>query len=307
MQLFLDFYRENARLFYNTQLVLAMFGMGATSSVAQFRSVFRRPWDIALVLFLQYLLMPSVAVALAWITQLPPPMTVGLVLLASLPSGSLSNILTFLGRGNVALSITTTCASTAICLLATPIVLDAFTIGHLPEGFHMPWDQILLSIVLLLVLPLVVGMVIGSLKHSWRRPLSKLAVWGSMIAVGGVWVGAIGGGQIEILHYGWQAPALIVVFIVLSMLVTNEGMLAMGYQKDESFTLSIEVSMRNGNLGIALLTPLFGELTRENDFHQGGLYSCLFGGGAMMVFGLIAVGRRHLRFALQRRAKQAIE
>ncbi len=300
MSSFLEFYRQHSELFYNAQLILAMFGMGATSTVEQFRAVFRRPTDIGLVLGMQFLVMPTVAVAFAWATRLAPEVAVGLVLMMALPSGTLSNIITFLGRGNVPLSVTATCASTAICLLATPLVLQLFAAQQLPSDFQMPLDQTVLSIVTLLMLPLLLGMVVGSRWPGSRGLLSKLAVWGSMIAVAGVWVGALGGGQIKVFEYGWATPVWLVVFIIVSLVGTNWLTQAIRYQKSDAFTLAVEVSMRNGNLGVALCLPLFGPLPDAN--HKGALYTCLFAGGAMMVIGLIAVGRRLWRFSRQRRA-----
>ncbi len=126
-----------------------------------------------------------------------------------------------------------------------------------------------------------------------------------MVALACVVVGAIGGGRIDVLHYGWRIPALVTGFIVMSILLTNSLCKAVGYPSQEGFTLAIEVAMRNGNLGVALCIPLFGALSPENVLHQGALYTCLFGGGAMLVVGMVAVARRHFRFSRQRKAGSA--
>lgn len=300
MQPFFEFYRENSQLFYNTQLVLAMLGMGATSTASQFRGVFRRPGDIGLVLLLQFALMPLLAVLFVKGVQLDPHIGVGVVLLMALPSGTLSNIITFLGRGNVPLSVTATCASTIACLAITPIVLRVFASRELPEDFQMPLDKTIWSIGLLLLLPLAVGMILGRAWSERREQLSKLAVWGSTIALVCVWVGAIGGGQIKVFEHGLRTPGLIILFVVLTLLLSYWITLALKYRRADAFTLGVEVSMRNANLGLALLVPLFGPPTTP--YHQGALYAVLFGGGSMLVVGTIAVARRHLRFARQRRA-----
>jgi bile acid:Na+ symporter, BASS family len=302
MQSFFQFYREHSQLFYNTQLVLAMLGMGATSTVQQFRDVFRRPGDIGLILALQFLLMPTLAVLFANVLSLNPSIGIGLVLLMALPSGTLSNIITFLGRGNVPLSVTATCASTVACLAITPLVLQTFASRQLPSDFRMPLDKTVLSICMLLLLPLLAGMAIGHRWPAGRELLAKLAVWGSTIALACVWVGAIGGGQIKILQYGWRTPALIILFVISTLLITYWIALALRYSQADAFTQGVEVSMRNGNLGLALLVPLFDVLTPANTVHQGALYTVLFGGGSMLVVGMIAVARRHLRFARKRRA-----
>ena len=302
MQLFFDFYRANEELFYSTQLVLAMLGMGATSTLQQFRDVIKAPGNIALVLAMQFLVMPVLALAFGNFTNLPDEIAIGLVLLVALPSGSLSNIITFLGRGNVPLSITATCASTALCLVVTPLVVQVFAARQLPDNFEVPLDQTVVNITLLLLMPLATGMAIGHRWPSTRQSLSKLAVAGSMVALCCVVVGAIGGGRIDVFHYGWSTPGWLILFVAISLLITYWISLALRYAQADAFTLGIEVSMRNGNLGVALCIPLFGALTEDNLLHQGALYSCLFGGGAMLVIGLIAVARRQLRFARQRAA-----
>ena len=301
MQAFYEFYRAHSELFYNTQLVLAMLGMGATTTVQQFRDVFRRPGDVGLVLLMQFVALPLLAVAFARATGLPPQVAVGMVLLMALPSGTHSNIITFLGRGNVPLSVTATCASTVACLVATPLVVQVFAAQQLPADFRMPLDRTVLSIMLVLLLPLAIGMLVGRYWPATRTGLSKLALWGSMLAVACIWVGAIGGGQIKILEYGWRVPLWIIVFVVLSLYIAYGLTLLMRYAQADAFTLGIEVAMRNGNLGVALCYLLFGPLTAENLLHQGSLYACLFGAGAMLVVGLVAVARRQLRFARQRR------
>ncbi|WP_442485183.1 bile acid:sodium symporter family protein [Aeoliella sp. SH292] len=302
MQAFYDFYREYAQWFYSSQLLLAMFGMGATSTVQQFRDVFRRPGVIAMVLALQFLVLPGLAVAFSWSTRLEPTVAAGLVLMMSLPSGALTNVVTFIGRGNVPLSITSTCASTAICLFATPMVIEIFGAREFPDDFQMPIWETIQSILLLLLLPLVAGMTIGHYWPSARQVLGKVALWGSIIALAGVWVGALGGGQIEVLQYGFRTPAILAIWVLGTFYLTFALMSVLRFNKANAFTLAIECSMRNGNLGLALLIPLFGELTPENTLHQGALYTCLFSGGAMLVVGLITVTRRHVRFTMQRRA-----
>ena len=106
-----------------TQLVLAMAGMGATLTLEQFREIARRPHPIGLVLFLQYVIFPGLAALCGWMYSWPPGVAIGLVLMNAVPSGSMTNVYTYLGLGNVTLSIVMTCASTALCFVATPLAL----------------------------------------------------------------------------------------------------------------------------------------------------------------------------------------
>ena len=86
-------------------LVSAMFGMGTTLTIRDFLDVARSPQGVLLVLAMQVLITPLLAIALAKIFMLPDGIAIGLLLVAAMPGGLFSNILTFLGRGNVALSV----------------------------------------------------------------------------------------------------------------------------------------------------------------------------------------------------------
>lgn len=307
MHLFFDLYRQHTLLFADSQLVLAMLGMGATLTVAQFRDILRAPGSIALMLLLQFGVMPAIALWIGQAAGLPNEIAIGLVLLMALPSGSQSNIIAYLGRGNVPLSITCTCASTVLCLVITPVVLQFFASQQLPENFVVPMDKTVWSIATKLLIPLAIGMAIGDRFPQVKEKLSQWAIRASLVVLAAIVVGALGGGQIKVFEYGWQTPATMIGLIVGSLLITYWITLILRYAQADAFTLAIEVSMRNGNLGVALCIPLFGlptaSATQEpNLLYQGGLYATLFGGGAMMFVGLVAVARRHLRFARQRRA-----
>lgn len=307
MHLFFDFYREYALLFADAQLVLAMLGMGATLTVGQFRDIVRSPASIGLMLFLQFGVMPAIAVWVGKAAGLPDEIAIGLVLLMALPSGSQSNIITYLGRGNVPLSITSTCASTAVCLIVTPLVLQVFASQQLPDNFVVPTDKTVWSIATKLLVPLGIGMYFGESFPHYKEVFSRWTIRVSLLVLAAIVLGALGGGQIKVFEYGWQTPATIIGFIVGSLLITYWVTLVLRYAQADAFTLAIEVSMRNGNLGVALCSPLFGMATigdasEPNLLYLGSLYATLFGGGAMMVVGLFAVARRHLRFARQRRA-----
>jgi len=309
MHLFFNFYHQHTLLIADSQLVLAMLGMGATLTVGQFRNILRTPASIGLMLLLQFGVMPAIALWVARAAGLPDEIAIGLVLLMALPSGSQSNIITYLGRGNVPLSITSTCASTVICLVITPLVLQFFASQQLPEDFVVPTDKTVWSIATKLLIPLAFGMAIGARFPQAKETVSRWAIGGSLVALSAIVVGALGGGQIKVFEYGWQTPALMIGVIVGSLLITYWITLLLRYPQAEAFTLAIEVAMRNGNLGVALCIPLFGLPTsgstqEPNLLYQGGLYATLFGGGAMMFIGLAAVARRHLRFARQRRAGQ---
>src|SRR5262245_10314227 len=95
---------------------MALFGMGATLSVAQFAEVFRTPKSFALGLTVQWLYVPALAIAFTYAFDLSAGWAVGLCLVAAVPGGAFSNLLTFFSRGNIALSIAVCAITTATCI-----------------------------------------------------------------------------------------------------------------------------------------------------------------------------------------------
>ena len=284
-----------------TQLILAMAGMGATLTVGQFRSIMRRPQTIALVLAMQYVLLPFLAAVVARAAAVPPGIAVGLVLMNATPSGSFTNVFTFLGRGNVMLSIVMTCASTAVCFVATPVAIDWLTAAELPPDFHIPLDKTLYPVVLFLALPLAAGIGIGRLLEERRHVFSKWAVRMSLVPLTMIVVGSLGSGRIDVTEYGLAIPALMVAFVYGSLLIARWIAVLLGYPWVDAFTVGVEVAVRNGNLAIALVASLFPATQEDDSVGRGVFFVVLFYSGAMMVIGLISVARRRLELMLEER------
>lgn len=281
-----------------TQLTLAMAGMGATLTLEQFREIARRPHPVGLVLFLQYVVFTGLAALCGWLVELPPGVAIGLVLMNAVPSGSLTNVYTYLGLGNVTLSIVMTCASTAACFLATPLALEWFAAAELPEGFSMPIKETLAPIIFFLLLPMAGGALVACYLPNWKRVLSRWIVRASLVPLTIYIVGSLTSGRIDVTEHGLWLPALLVAFIAASILLTNELSKLVGFDSSDSFTMAIEVGMRNGNLAFALIETFFPEKNPTND---GVRFVALFYAGATMVIAGIAVIRRRWRLARKAR------
>lgn len=283
-----------------TQLILAMSGMGATLTLAQFHAIVRRPQPVALVLVLQYVVFPVVAAAVARLANLPPGVALGLVLMNAVPSGSFTNVMTYLGHGHVTLSIVMTCASTAVSFAATPLVIDWLTAAELPADFHIPLDKTLYPVVMFLLLPLAAGMLIARFWHKGRHAFAKWAVRASLVPLAMIIIGSLGSGRIDVTEYGWRLPILIIVFIYATLILTRRLALLIGYNWADAFTMGIEVALRNGNLAIALVASLFPATQKDDPVGRGVFFVTLFSAGAALVLCMISVGWR--RFQLARRA-----
>ena len=114
-------------------LGVIMFGMGMTLSLADFKRVATRPAAVGAGVGAQFMVMPLLALGIAWLLRLPPELAVGFVLLGTCPGGTASNVITYLARGDVALSVTMTSISTLLSPLLTPL-LTLWLAGHCSQG-----------------------------------------------------------------------------------------------------------------------------------------------------------------------------
>ena len=156
--MFAEFYVQYEYWFAAVQLVLAMLGMGATLTGKDFRDVVSEPRAVSLGTIIQIVVVPLSAYLFLRLLGIQDGVAVGLALIAAIPGGTVSNIFTFLARGNSALSISITALTTLACLVTTPLILSALIGDYLPADFAMPRLKIIREIAFTLLLPLALGM-----------------------------------------------------------------------------------------------------------------------------------------------------
>ncbi len=161
-------------------LTLLMFDLGLTLRFEDFGRVFKQPWPMAVALTGQLVLLPLIALGLAWAFHLPPVFFIGLVLIACCPGGSSSNVFSKLAGGDVALSVTLTAISSVITLFTIPLIMSWATqlVGE-SVGIRLPIGNLIKQNLLLMLLPVLVGILI---HYAWPnaarqtdKVLSKLA------------------------------------------------------------------------------------------------------------------------------------
>jgi len=254
---FADFYLRHEYAFASTQLVFAMMGMGATVERREFVAVARRPLAVAAGLALQLVGAPLLAALLVAALGLAPGVAVGLVLVAAVPGGSLSNLFAYFARANVALSITLTGITTLACLVTTPLVMRVLASEHLPAGFDMPAGRIAFEIAACLLGPLAVGMAVGSAFPNGRDPFSRWCIRASLGVIALMVLGSGAAGRIDPVAYG--APALVALGLFAAglqalALATGRGL---GLARRDRLALAIEVTIRNTNLGLLVKASVF--------------------------------------------------
>ncbi len=234
-------------------LGVVMFGMGLTLRPRDFSAVFKRPKAIGIGTLLQFAVMPFAAWIISKILGLPPQLMAGMVLVGSCPGGTASNVVCYLARGDVALSITLTAVSTILAVLVTPL-LTWFYVGQSVQVDIIP---MLLSILKIVLIPVVLGVTLNHFLHflvKWIEPLLPLISVMAIVVIIAIVV-ALNSAQLQTMGL---TVAAAVVLHNLSGLAAGYGLSKLfGFTPKTCRTLAIEVGMQNSGLGVTLATQFF--------------------------------------------------
>ena len=234
-------------------LTLLMFDLGLTLRFDDFGKVFIRLWPIVIALFGQLVLLPLIALGLAWAFKLAPVFFIGLILIACCPGGSSSNVFSKLAGGDVALSVTLTALSSVITLFTIPLIMSVATnlVGE-SVGISLPVGNLIKQNLVLMLLPVLLGI---GLNYAWPetarktdKVLSKLAFPLLLILITVFYIQHHRTILANIGLLGTCVTALILLAIgcssLLSRLVRTDGR--------QRRTVIIEVGMQNAAQAIAI-------------------------------------------------------
>ena len=234
-------------------LGVVMFGMGMTLTWHSFSEVLNKPLVIGLGLLLQYLVMPLVAWLIAVLLGLPPYLMAGLVLVGACPGGTASNVICYLARGDVALSITLTTISTLLAIFMTPLLTWLYVGQKVP----VPVIDMLWSIFKIVLLPVALGVVVNTffgrrlsgVKHAF--PLVSVLAIVIIIAI------IVALNQDNLSTIGLAVTLAVVLHNLFGLLSGYWVPRLLGFDQRICRTLAIEVGMQNSGLGVALAVKYF--------------------------------------------------
>jgi BASS family bile acid:Na+ symporter len=229
-------------------LTVVMFGMGMTLTLSDFRKVFTSPRVILTGVFLQYFIMPLSAFLISKVFNLPAQFTAGMVLVGCSPGGTASNVICYLAKGNVALSITLTLASTLLAILVTP----SLTWLYLHQFINVPFWNMLLDVLQIVLFPVLIGTALNTLWGNRLRKITPVFPLLSTIAIVLIIAIVVGLNKHKLLDVG--------IIIIGSVILHNfTGLISgywfpklLGYDRQTCRTISIEVGMQNSGLSVAL-------------------------------------------------------
>ncbi len=203
--------------YINILLGIVMFGMGMNIKPVDLKLVLTKPIPVLIGVLIQFSIMPLIAYGIATLLQLPPMLAAGIILVGCVPGGTASNVMVYLAKGNVALSIAMTSFSTLLSPMLTPLLL------YLLAGQWMPVNPfaMFLSIIQVIIIPIALGIIIQKFLPNIVEKSSQALPFISVIAISGVVASVVSGNTENIAASG--------ILIFLTVIIHNLSGLLLGY------------------------------------------------------------------------------
>ncbi len=270
-------------------LAVIMVGIGLSLTLADFREQARTPRATIIGTLGQVFLVPAIGIAVALVMDLPPIMALGLVLVAACPGGSTSNLVTYLARGNVALSIILTVVASLVIIVTLPGWLDVagrILPGATDLSVSVPLGQTFGLLIGIILIPVAIGMVIRAKKPELAAKLERgMSVFGALVlllAIGAVAVD-LGG---EIIDMTIATGPAVLVFNIAVILVGGALAWIARVDRSSQLALAVEYGIKNSTLGLVIALTV----VRDEEFAvPAAVYSIVMYVTAIAV---IAIGRR---------------
>ena len=200
--------------YVNILLGIVMFGMGMTLKLADFKVVFTKPKAVIVGILAQFVIMPVLAFLLTMVFQLPPELAVGVILVGSCPGGTSSNVMTYLAKGDVALSVGMTACTTIMAPIVTPLLVLLFA----GQTVDVNVVDMFLSIVQVVLVPIALGFLINYFFEKAARAASAVLPLVSVIGISLIIMAVVAANQAKLLTVG---PLVIEVGMQNSGLATS--------------------------------------------------------------------------------------
>jgi len=237
-------------------LGIIMFGMGMTLTVDDFRRVLTRPKDIGTGVLLQYLVMPLVAFILVKLFNLNQFLAVGVILLGSCPGGTASNVITYLARGDLALSVTLTSVSTIL----SPVFIPFLMYLYASEWIDVPVYKLFVSSIQIVIFPVLLGLGFRTIMKGSLRSLNEVLPLISAVAIIFI-VGVIVASNVSTISTaGIRVLAIVIIHNLFGLMAGFYIARLSGMNYSQAKAVSIEVGMQNSGLAVALANLHFSVL-----------------------------------------------
>ena len=249
----------------NTAIALMMLGVALELSPGDFKRIWINPRAPLLGLVAQFILLPGATFCLVWLLSPRPSIGLGMILVAACPGGNLSNLITYLARGNTAVSISMTAVSTLFAIVMTPLNISLW--GGLNPATAAILQRVSLdplavfkAVFFMLGIPLICGMLLGHYVPGLSQRVQKPFRLFSLFFFIAIIIGALAANWVHFLNYvGW----VVLIVLIHNALALNLGYWAgrgAGLCEADSRAVCIEVGIQNSALGLILVFNFFDGL-----------------------------------------------
>lgn len=241
-------------IFLPLALFIIMLGMGLGLTLEDFRRILVNPKAVVLGLSAQLVVLPLVGFLLAAVFPLTPELAVGVIILAACPGGPTSNLITYLAKGNVALSISLTAISSLITVFTIPLVVNLAMQTFMGEAaaLQLPFLNTVIQIAVITLIPVGLGMLLHAKVPSFAGQVEKGVKWLSLVFLGLIIAGLLVKERANVVSFfvqvGWMMFALMLLTMALGYAIATLARL----DRHSATAITVEVGIQNGTLAIAI-------------------------------------------------------
>lgn len=229
-------------------LGLVMFGMGITLTVNDFSEVVKHPKAVIIGVVGQFVIMPSIAFVLAKAFNLPDDLAAGVILVGCCPGGTSSNVMTFLAKGNTALSVACTTISTLLAPLLTPFIFYALA----SQWLEIDATGMFITVLEMVLFPIFLGLIVRTLFKNVISQASQITPLVSIVSIILILAAVVAVNKAKIIESGLLIFSVVVVHNCLGYLIGFFSAKLFKLNVADSKAIAIEVGMQNSGLGVAL-------------------------------------------------------
>lgn len=241
------------KVYITWMLGIIMFGMGMTMTVDDFKGVLQSPKAVVIGVVAQFVVMPGLAYLLCQLFQLPPEIAIGVILVGCCPGGTASNLITYMAKGNTALSVACTSVSTLLAPLLTPAIFYLLA----SQWIEINAMSMLGSILQVVLFPIILGLIVRSVLKQKVDAYIQVMPLISVVAIVAIVAAIIAGSKAQILESGLLILGVVALHNGLGYLLGFWASRLFKLPYADSKAIAIEVGMQNSGLGVALAAVHF--------------------------------------------------
>ncbi len=234
-------------------LGIIMFGMGMTMTLGDFKSVLQSPKAVTIGVFAQFIVMPALAYLLCKLFNLPTEIAIGVILVGCCPGGTASNVITYMAKGNTALSVACTSVSTILAPILTPAIFYVLA----SQWIDINAMSMLKSILQVVLFPIVLGLLVRAILKNKVDHYIQVMPLISVVAIVAIVAAIIAGSKAQILESGLMILGVVILHNGLGLLLGFWAARIFRLPYTDCKAISIEVGMQNSGLGVALAAVHF--------------------------------------------------